>query len=163
MWCGARAGAARTAARAGATLADVFPTSPARPLPLVVAVVGAGLAGLALIALAVASLASNHGSFSGGVGIALVVYGAMMILAGWALWRRSLFGRGPVVALSLLNVAAGYTFTPSAPWVWVGVVVSAVTAVAAALPATSRALRLRPHQPQLSEADAPRPTDEQGR
>ena len=74
--------------------------------------------------------------------MALIGYGAAMILGAWALWRGSLFGRGPVMAMALVNLVAGYTFTGTAPWVWLLVVVSAVTVVAAALPGTSRALRL---------------------
>ncbi len=76
-----------------------------------VAAAGSLLVGLALIALAAASLAAGHGSFSGGVGIALVVYGVAMAGGAFALWQGSIFGRGPVVAMALLNVVAGYTFT----------------------------------------------------
>nr|WP_300150298.1 hypothetical protein [Propionicimonas sp.] len=114
-----------------------------RPTSVVVAVSGTVLVGLALVGLAIGSLASGHGQFSGGVGLFLAVYGLGLCAAAWGLWRLSLFGRGPVVALSLLNVVAGFTFTASAPWVWAFVVVSAVTVVAAALPSTSRALHLR--------------------
>jgi hypothetical protein len=129
---------------------------------VLVAVVGAGLAGVSLVGLAVVALAAGHGSFSGGVGFALIAYGALMLAAAWALWRLSVFGRGPVVALSLLNVAAAYTFTESAPWMWLVVLVCAATAVAAALPATSRALHLRRVGPDVSAAGGPRPKDEQG-
>jgi hypothetical protein len=110
---------------------------------LLVAAIGSVLVGLLLIGLATASLAAGHGGFSGGVGVALIVYGVGMIAGGWALWRGSIFGRGPVVATALLNLVAGYSFTATAPWVWLLVVVSAVTVVAAALPSTSRALHLR--------------------
>ena len=138
-------------------------TAPERPLPLVVAVVGAALAGVALVVLAIASLAAGHGSFSGGVGVVLLVYGAAMLAAAWGLWRRSLFGRGPVVAFSLLNLAAGVTFTGSSGWLWLGVAVSAVTAVAAALPATSAALHLRREPGPVSEPGEPLPRDDRGR
>jgi hypothetical protein len=110
---------------------------------VVVAVAGAVLVGVALVVLAIASLTSGHGQFSGGVGLFLAGYGLALCAAAWGLWRLSLFGRGPVVALSLLNVVAGFTFTAAAPWVWVFVVVSAVTVIAGAMPATSRALHLR--------------------
>ena len=113
-----------------------------RPAALWVAATGSLLVGVLLIGLAAASLAAGHGGFSGGVGVALIGYGAAMILGAWALWRGSLFGRGPVVAMALLNLVAGYTFTSTAPWMWLLVVVSAVTVLAAALPSTSRALRL---------------------
>ncbi len=108
-----------------------------------VAAAGSLLVGVALIALAVASLAAGHGGFSGGVGIALIVYGVAMGASAFALWKGSIFGRGPVVAMALLNLVAGYTFTASAPWVWLLVAVSAATVVCAALPSTSRALHLR--------------------
>lgn len=128
-----------------------------------VAVVGGAISALAVLVLAVVSLVSGHGSFSGGVGVALLVYGAVLLVSTWALWRLSVFGRGPVLALSLLNVAAAWTFTESAPWMWAAVVVGAVTAVAAALPATSRALHLRRSRDGVSEAGEPRPTGERGR
>lgn len=138
-----------------------MPRTPiARPVPVVVAAMGAALVGVGLVGLAVASLASGHGGFSGGVALALAVYGAAMVAAAWALWRLSLFGRGPVLALSLLNVVAGYSFTADAPWVWLVVIVSAVTAVAAALPATSRALHVR--RGPVTPPDAPPRTDERG-
>jgi hypothetical protein len=146
-----------------ATLADVPSTALPRPASLLVAVGGAGVMGTALIALAIASLASGHGTFSGGVGLVLLAYGAVMLAAGWALWRGSVLGRGPVVALSLLNGIAAYTFTASAPWVWVGVVVSAITVVAAGLPATSRALRLQRGGEDVRPAGGPPPTDDPGR
>lgn len=110
---------------------------------MIVAVAGAALAAAALLALAVASLASGHGQFSGGVALFLAGYAVVMGVAAWGLWRLSVLGRGPVVALSLINVIAGYTFTGSAPWVWLFVAVSAATVVAGSLPATSRALHLR--------------------
>jgi len=117
----------------------------------VVAVTGSLLVGIALIALAAASLAAGHGAFSGGVGIALIVYGVAMAGGAFALWKGSIFGRGPVVAMALLNLVAGYTFTESAPWVWLIVAVSAATLVAAALPSTSRAL----HLSRVSSGDEP--------
>jgi hypothetical protein len=125
----------------------------------VVAAAGSLLVGLALIALAVASLAAGHGGFSGGVGIALIVYGVAMAGGALALWRGNIFGRGPVVALALLNVVAGYTFTESAPWVWLLVAVSAVTVVGASLPSTSRALQAR----SVSSGDEPPQKADQGR
>lgn len=127
---------------AAATLAPVPDPNRRRPLGLVVAATGSLLVGIALIALAAASLSAGHGGFSGGVGIALIIYGLAMAGGAYALWKGSIFGRGPVVAMALLNLVAGYTFTQSAPWVWLIVAVSAATVVAAALPGTSRALHL---------------------
>lgn len=139
-------------------LAIVPATANLRPPGLMVAAAGSALVGVLLIGLAVASLAAGHGGFSGGVGLALIGYGVAMMAGAWALWRRSIFGRGPVVAMALLNLVAGYTFTESAPWVWVLVAASAVTLVAAALPSTSRAL----HVTRVSSADEPPPTADQG-
>jgi hypothetical protein len=82
-----------------------------------------------------------------------------MIAGAYALWRGSIFGRGPVIAMALLNLVAGYTFTDSAPWVWVLVAISAVTVVAAALPSTSRALHIR----RVSSGGEPPPTADQGK
>ena len=129
-----------------------------RPPGLVVAATGSLLVGLALIALAAASLAAGHGSFSGGVGIALVVYGLAMTGSAFALWKGSILGRGPVIAMALLNLVAGYTFTASAPWVWLLVAVSAATVVGAALPSTSTALHLRT----INSGDEPPPKADQG-
>lgn len=123
-----------------------------------VAATGSLLVGLALIALAVASLAAGHGGFSGGVGIALIVYGVAMGAGAFALWKGSVLGRGPVIAMALLNLVAGYTFTASAPWVWLLVAVSAATVVGAALPSTSRALHLRT----VSAGDEPPQKADQG-
>ena len=79
------------------------------------------------------------------------VYGLIILAATWALWQRSLLGRGPVAATALLNLIAAASFTPAAPSLWLVVLLTAATVVAAALPSTSRALHLRrraePQQP----------------
>jgi hypothetical protein len=149
----------RRARRSAATLAPVPEVKRERPPGLLVAVTGSLLVGVALIVLAAASLAAGHGGFSGGVGIALIVYGVAMVGSAVALWKGSILGRGPVIAMALLNVAAGYTFTASAPWVWLLVAVSVATVVAAALPSTSRALHLRA----VSSGDEPPQKADQGK
>lgn len=158
-WRRAFSPAARTVAHARYAGRVSAPESP-RPVPVVVAAAGAALVGVGLVALAVASLASGHGWFSGGVAIFLVGYGALMLVAAWALWRLSVFGRGPVVALSLINLVSAYTFTADAPWVWTVVLVCAVTVVAAAMPATTRALHGR--RGRVTPPDGPPRTDEPG-
>lgn len=116
--------------------------SPFSRLPWrVVAGSGSVLIGLLLVGLSVAALAVGHGEFSGGVGVALLVYASVMIVAGVALGRGRLLGRGPVIATALLNVVVAWSFTGTAPWAWLVVAICAMTAVAAALPATSRTLR----------------------
>ena len=77
-----------------------------RPVGLLIAAAGSGIVGLAILGLAVASLASGHGEFSGAVGIALVVYALIILAATWALWQRSLLGRGPVAATALMKSTA---------------------------------------------------------
>ncbi|MGV8909087.1 MAG: hypothetical protein ACOH1Y_08900 [Propionicimonas sp.] len=130
-----------------------------RPAGLLVAVGGALVVGVLLIGLAIASLAAGHGGFSGGVGIALIGYGVVMIAGAFALWRGSIFGRGPVIALALINLVAAYTFTDAAPWAWLLVAISGITVVAAGLPSTSRALHLR----RISSGGEPPQTVDQGK
>ena len=148
----------RTPAETATRLAPVPDSTRRRPPALVVAATGSLLVGLALIGLAAASLAAGHGGFSGGVGIALVVYGLAMVGGAFALWKGSILGRGPVIAMALLNVVVGYTFTASAPWAWLLVVVSAATVVGAALPSTSSRLRLG----MVSSGDEPPQKADQG-
>ncbi len=112
-----------------------------RTLGRVVAVAGAGVMGLAVAGFGGAAVGSGHGDFSGGVGVALIGYGLIMLAAAVAFWRGSVFGRGPVLATAALNLAAALSFTPTAPLAWPAVVVAAVTVVAAALPASSASLR----------------------
>ena len=149
----------RNLTRSATTLALVSDPASHRPAGLLVAAGGSLLVGVLLIGLAAAALAVGHGAFSGGVGVALIVYGAAMIAGAVALWRGSIFGRGPVIALALINLVAAYTFTDAAPWVWLLVVISAITVIAAALPSTSSALHVR----RISSAGEPPPTVDQGK
>ena len=151
----------RTHPRA-ATLARVWRPAETPPLTVVIAAAGTALPGLALVVLGVASRTAGHGGFSGGVAVFLVGYGLLMMAAAAALWRRSVFARGPVIALSLVNAAAGWSLTDAPAWIWLFVAVSAVTVVAAGLPATSRALHLQRRQAGITPGDAPPPRDESG-
>ncbi|MDQ7992206.1 MAG: hypothetical protein REI45_05915 [Propionicimonas sp.] len=131
--------------------------APARPPSLVVAAAGALLLGLVVIGFAIASMVSGHGSFSGAIGGWLAVYGLVGVASAVALWRRSVFGRGPVVTMSALNLIVAATMASAAPWAWAVVVGSAITLVAVSLPATTRALhwsRVRPAG-ELPPTDAP--------
>lgn len=132
--------------------------APDRPLSLIVAAVGALLLGLLVIGFAIASIASGHGTFSGAIGGWLAVYGLVGVASAVALWRRSIFGRGPLVTMSALNLIVAATMTPAAPWAWLVVGGSAITLVAVSLPATTRALRWSRVRP----ADEPRPTERPG-
>lgn len=110
--------------------------------PALIAAAGGSLAvGTLLMVLAMAALAAGHGEFSGGVGAVLLVYGLAVAAAGVWLGRGSLFARGPVLALGLLNLAVAASYAGDVPWAWLVVAAAAVSVVGAALPATTRALR----------------------
>lgn len=117
-----------------------------RALSRVIAVAGAALMGLTVAGFGIAAVVAGHGDFSGGVGVALVGYGLIMIAAAVAFWRGSVLGRGPVLATAALNLAAALSFTPTAPLAWAAAVVAALTVVAAALPASSTSLK-QPFRP----------------
>ena len=108
-----------------------------------------------MFGLGIAAAVSGNGGFSTAVALLLSGYGLGMIAAAWALWRLQLLGRGPVLALSLLNLVAGVGLAGAAPWMWLLVLLCGVTVVAAALPSTGRALRLR-SATKLKQADGPR-------
>lgn len=129
---------------------------PARPAGLVAAAAGSVVVGLVIVALAGASLASGHGDFSGAVGAMLLVYGVAVAIAGWGLWRLSIFARGPVLATALLHVAVAFSYTPDTPLAWVLLIISAVSAAGVVLPSTTRALK--GGRAALRTADEPRPT-----
>lgn len=99
----------RNASAPTTTLAVVPHPDSQRPVGAVVAAAGSLVTGLALIGLAGAALSAGHGEFSGGVAVALIVYGAAMVAGAWGLWQLSVFGRGPIVAMALFNLIAGYT------------------------------------------------------
>jgi len=132
--------------------------APARPPSLLVACGGALVLGLLVIMLAIGSIASGHGTFSGAIGGWLAVYGLVGVASSWALWRGWVFGRGPVITTSALNLIVAITMAPAAPLAWLVAALSAVTLVAVALPSTTRALRWE----RVTPADEPPPTDGQG-
>lgn len=130
-----------------------------RPPSVIVASAGGLVVGLSLVGLGIAAGAAGHGGFSQAVAAMLIGYGLLLGLAAWALWQLRLLGRGPVLALSLLNVLAGPGMAESATWLWAVIALSAITAVAAALPATGRALHTL--GPDVTAPDAPLPKDSQ--
>ena len=79
------------------------PTS-TRPLGLTVAVATTIAFAAFFLIMAVLSLSAGHGTFSGGVAIALILWGALVGTCGVALWRGARWARGPVVAAALLHV-----------------------------------------------------------
>jgi len=131
---------------------------PVRPPSLLVACGGALVQGLLMIGFAIASIAAGHGAFSGAIGGWLAVYGAVGVASAWALWRGWVFGRGPVITTSALNLIVALTMAPAAPLAWVVAVLSAITLVAVALPSTTRGLRWERVRP----AGEHPPTDGQG-
>ena len=82
-----------------------MPENPSpRPLGLTVAAVTTILFGLFFLGMAGLSLASGHGAFSGGVALALVLWGLLVGGVGVALLRGARWAMGPVVAAALLHV-----------------------------------------------------------
>lgn len=137
-----------------------------RPRSVVVASIGAVVAALLLIALGVGSTTAGHGGFSGAVGIFLGLYGLLIAVAGWGLWRGSLLARGPVLATGVINLIVAISMAGAAPEAWAIAAVAGVTVVASALPATSGWLRwpqARMARTPLTPSDAPPPTDDPGR
>lgn len=73
--------------------------------------------------MAALSLAAGHGAFSGGVAIALVLWGLVVGACGIFLWRGARWARGPVVAAALLHVFSFAQFAiDSAPPALIGAV-----------------------------------------
>lgn len=106
-------------------------------MSLLLAVVGTMLAGVTVGVLGVAAIGSGHSGYGGPVGWALVGYGVAIVCAALAWWRGHRWARGPVVATAAVNLAVAWSFTSTAPLAWVAVAVTAITVVAAALPASS--------------------------
>ena len=143
---------------------ETSPRSIQRPFSVVVASVGAVAVALLLIALGMGSTSSGHGGFSGAVGIFLGVYGLLIAVAGWGLWRGSLLARGPVLATGAINLIVAVSMAGSAPEAWPVAAVAGVTVLATALPAPSGWLRWpRTPRPPLTPGDVPPTTDDPGR
>lgn len=79
-------------------------TPPSRPLGLTVAIVTTIAFGVFFLVMAALSLSSGHGAFSGGVAIALILWGLIVGVCGVFLARGAKWARGPVVAAALLHV-----------------------------------------------------------
>jgi hypothetical protein len=92
--------------------------------------------------LGVGSALQFHGRFSAGVGIMLVLYGALLGWIGYAAWRQKYYVRGALLASALLNLAVAVSSLSSNVPLW-GVItlLSAVIVGCAVLPSTSQALR----------------------
>jgi hypothetical protein len=81
------------------------------------------------------------------------------VVAGVALWRRSLLGRGPVLMLAALNLVVAFTMVQAAPLAAIMIVLAAVTLVAVVLPSTTAVL----HWPaRFRRSDEPPATEQPG-
>lgn len=114
----------------------------ARPSRATLTVSAAATVGLAAFFVVMAGLswAAGHGVFSGGIGVALVLWALIVGAAGVWLWRGSGWARGPVVFAGLLHAFAFGQFVPTAPWAALGALAGLVAAVGAVLPSTREAL-----------------------
>lgn len=122
------------------SLANLF-----RPVSLGIAVTGTALTALALVGMGMAAIASRWATFGWGIGIVLIIYGALVGTGAWLGARRVSVARGMMVAPALLHLAtAGSLATSDDLPQRVGAVAAAVVfvaiVVAALLPSTRRAL-----------------------
>ena len=104
--------------------------------------VAAGVASLALTAffvvLAMLSLSSGHGAFSGGVALALMLWGVLVGAGSVLLLRGARWARGPVIAAGLLHAFAfGQFALNNAPLAWLGAAAGVAAVVGLVLPAST--------------------------
>lgn len=131
-----RAGAARYRGR--------VPQNPSSRPAGVLAAVAASLAlAVFFVVMAVLSLSSGHGSLSGGVTFALVLWAVLVGASAVMLWRRAGWSRGPVIAAGLLHVLAFGQFTLSAPAAVLGALAGVIAVAGAVLPSTRTWLTTR--------------------
>lgn len=92
--------------------------------PLTVAVVLTGLAALLLVGLAVTVMGQGHGRFSLGVGLSLLLYGALVAGIALLAWLKHPLGYGPIVAVNVLHgcVIASTALGSQAWWLWLGLI-----------------------------------------
>lgn len=95
-----------------------------RPGPLLAAVVITALSGLLLVGLAAVVMAQGHGHFSLGVGLSLLMYGALVGGIAWLGWRTHPLAYGPMMAVNVLHgcVIASTALGSQAWWLWLGLV-----------------------------------------
>lgn len=112
-----------------------------RPFWLAAAAASTVVLALVFVVLAVASMTSGHGQFSIQVALMLVVWAALVGMAGWGMWALKPWSRGAVVAAGLLHLFAFGQMVPTAPAAAAGAALALVAAVGALLPSTRAALR----------------------
>lgn len=116
-------------------------TVASRPSGVVASVAATLVLAVFFVVMAVLSWAAGHGSLSGGVGLALMLWAFLVGASAVVLWRRGRWARGPVVAAGLLHMFAFSQLALSAPAAVLGAVLGAVAVAGAALPATQEWLR----------------------
>jgi uncharacterized membrane protein HdeD (DUF308 family) len=87
------------------------PTPAAGPPPLTVAASLVVVEGLVLLAVAVGDLADvDAGRRAMGVstGVFFLLYGALLLVAGWGLWRRHHWSRGPALMTQLIMLGIAF-------------------------------------------------------
>ncbi len=113
-----------------------------RPVPLTVASILTGVFALVVVGLGIGSSVQSHGRFSIGVGIMLLLYGALLGWIAFTTWRQRFYIRGALVGSALLNLAVAVSSLPSNVALWsVVAVLSAVIAGCGVLPSTGVALK----------------------
>ena len=113
-----------------------------RPVPLTVAAVLTGVFAVVVIGLGIGSSVQSHGRFSIGVGVMLLLYGALLGWIAFTTWRQRFYIRGALVGSALLNLAVAVSSLSSNVAVWsVVAVLSAVIAGCGVLPSTTLALK----------------------
>jgi hypothetical protein len=113
-----------------------------RPVPLTVAAALTGLFALVAIGLGIGSSVQSHGQFSIGVGVMLLLYGALLGWIAVTTWRQRFYIRGALVGSALLNLAVAVSSLSSNIPLWSTVgVLSAVIAGCGVLPSTGIAMK----------------------
>lgn len=127
------------------------PAEPAsNPPPLTVAASVVAVEGIVLVLLAILEFASVSSERVGlGVSTAgfLMAYGVVLLAAGWGLFRRSSWSRGPVLITQLIALGIAWNVREQLP-VAIGLVLCAAIVLAGLLhPDTIEALESDPTAP----------------
>lgn len=104
------------------------PNAPAVPPPLTVAASLVAVQGLVLLGLAVvevADLEADRRAMGLSTAGFFAAYGALLLVAGWGLWRRTAWSRGPALITQLIFLGLAWNVREHA----VGAVAIAVVAL----------------------------------
>lgn len=110
------------------------------------------LTALAVVVIGIASILARPGEvFSLGVGLMLVLYGAIMFGIAWAAFRRHSWAWGLLVAAALLNAFAFGSFldtndTGQRVMAGVALAVTVATVISGILPSTRLAMQGEPEE-----------------